>query len=542
MIAMRCDTLARMKQLILILLMIIGLPIKVNAAEKILLVPLDSRPFCSKTVVDAARIGSIEVITPPHELTDFFTIAGDVDGLRSWTLEHIGEFDAAILSIDQLTSGGLMASREKILSDVEIDRLIEFLIELRERAPTIKLYAFSILPRHLPPSTIENYHQRRALIEYAGLLSRRPTEVEALVELERLIAVENKKLYFDRFRRSEELNRRLIALTVDGVIDRLWIGSDDSERFSPQNDLARRLTRDVVDDRVTLTHGADELALMMLARHVIGARRLRVKVEYNDRSSAYRVMPYMSATVGAVAVEKIKALGGAVVDGDEDFVLMVSVNSSDKKTRPARRALADEIGLRIGRRERLALVDLSEHFSADETLMPVLIDRGVAINGLPAYSSFNTTSNAIGCALSEAAIVTVSLDRLEPREVLRSNVEFLTARVIEDEFYLKEAIDAVNGALRRLGREPAWLDSGFEFDWATTVMRLVMSKKVERYERSSAFLAPVEFETPTGLIRLRAVGLRAEYRFPWFRTFEIELKSVNQLEFVGDDGIMSDDD
>lgn len=513
-----------MKIIVMLLSTIImWLPSKVNGAEKILLVPLDSRPFCTKTVADSARIATLDVMMPPHSMLDYFTIAGEVDQLRRWTLDHINEADAAILSIDQLTAGGLMASREKLTSYAEIDGLIDFLIALRRRAPTKKIYAFSILPRHLPPASIENYHQRRALIKYAELLSRGGGETEALLELERFILPENKKLYFDRFRRSEWLNKILIRLTNVGVLDRLLIGCDDSEKYSPQTILAARLRKIIVSGRTALTHGADELAMTMLARHVIGDRRLKIRVQYNDRDAACRVMPYMSAPVGAVVVEKIDLMGGVIVDEGEDFTLMVSVNRADKKTRRARRALADEIKSKIERRERIALVDLSVHFDRDETLLPVLIERGVAINGLLAYSSFNTTSNAIGCALSEAAITLAALERGDAEKVLRSNINFLTGRVIEDQFYLKEAIDSVNWSLRKIDRDPAWLDAGLEFDTATFVMRAVMDEKVARYGRSEAFRAPVEFATPEGVIGLRATGLRAEYRYPWFRTFEIEL-------------------
>ncbi len=503
--------------------MIMWLPSKVNAADKILLVPLDSRPFCTKTVVDAARIGSMEVMMPPHSMLDYFTIAGEVAQLRRWTLDHIGEVDAAILSLDQLTAGGLMASREKMITPAEIDGLIDFLIELRRRAPTKKIYAFSILPRHLPPSAIENYHQRQALLEYSRQMLRAEPDDEALLELERFILPENRRLYFGRFRRSEWLNRNLIRLTNVGVLDRLLIGRDDSEKYSMQNVIAGRLGKIIVDDRTALTHGADELAMTMLARHAAGARRLKVRVQYNDRDAAYRVMPFMSVPVGAVVVEKIALMGGVIVERGEDFTLMVSINRSDKKTRRSRRALADDLKARIDRRERIALVDLSVHFDRDETLLPVLIERGAALNGLLSYSSFNTASNAIGCALSEAALTLAALERGSAEKVLRSNIKFLTGRVIEDQFYLKETIDAVNWSLRKIGRDPAWLDAGLEFDTATFVMRQVLSQKVERYERSAAFRAPVTFETPEGLITLRAERIEMQARYPWFRTFEIEL-------------------
>ncbi len=498
---------------LLLLLMIMCISIKVNAAEKILPVPLDSRPFCSKTVVDAARIASIEMPSPPHELLDYFTVPGEVDELRSWTLDHIAEVDAAILSIDQLTAGGLIASREKIITDAEIDRLIEFLIELRRRAPNKKLYAFSILPRHLPPSSIENYHQRKALIEYSRLLSRADADIEMLIELDAFITAENKRLYFDRFRQSEKLNRRLIALTELGVIDRLIIGSDDSERHSIQNILAARLSKEL-NTRVSITHGADELAMTLLARHVLGDRQFKIRVEYNDRTAAYRVMPFMSASVGEVVVEKINLLGAKIIDEGEDFTLFVSVDGARKKIFPPRGA---------------ALVDLAVHFDRDETLLPIMIAAEFPINSLLAYSSFNTTGNSIGCALAEAAITLSSLARSnsidDAADVCRANINFLNARIIEDQLYLKEAIDSVNNALRKLGRDPAYLDFGLEYNTASFVLDTVMANKIERYRQSKSFRTPIRIKTPAGLLKIRAEDIRASMRFPWPRTFEIELQS-----------------
>ena len=45
--------------------------------QRIILVPLDSRPPCQELVQANGRSAGIEVVVPPHELMDYYTLAGD---------------------------------------------------------------------------------------------------------------------------------------------------------------------------------------------------------------------------------------------------------------------------------------------------------------------------------------------------------------------------------------------------------------------------------------------------------------------------------
>ena len=92
-----------------------GVPVPPRPPEivrRVLLVPLDSRPPCGRFVQDAARIAGVEVVLPPAELLDEYFRPGDTAALQKWTAENIQNYDAAILSVDQLLHGGILASRQ----------------------------------------------------------------------------------------------------------------------------------------------------------------------------------------------------------------------------------------------------------------------------------------------------------------------------------------------------------------------------------------------------------------------------------------------
>ena len=134
-----------------------------TTAHHVILVPLDGRPPCRQFVIDAGRIGGTEVVTPPHELQDYYSQPGDTKAMRRWLLEEVakGTTDAVFLSVDQLLYGGLLTAREKQATSAEVEEFLAFLRELHEANPAVPIYAFSILPRLTPQDTIDGYDERR---------------------------------------------------------------------------------------------------------------------------------------------------------------------------------------------------------------------------------------------------------------------------------------------------------------------------------------------------------------------------------------------
>ena len=146
-----------------------------------------------------------------------------------------------------------------------------------------------------------------------------------------------------------------------------------------------------------------------------------------------------------------------------------------------------------------------------------MINRAIPINSLIAYSGWNTASNAIGIALSQAVIAINGDNTIE-------NLRFLNQRFLEDQFYLKDVIDTVNHALKKVGSyDTSYLDYGTEFEFATFVMRATMSKRVADFKCSRAFRAPLKISRKE--LYLKDFDFSISY--PWARSFEVRLKIDN---------------
>ena len=505
----------------------------IEFSSKVVLIPLDSRPACSDFVIDAGRIAGVEVITPPSKLLDYFTVPGEIDNIRKWLINEVPTADAIIISIDQLISGGLIASREHDLTDEDIDNLINYLIELRELVPNIPIYAFSILPRTHPQSSIDNYQQRRALIAYSRLTGRAHAGLvvddEAIYEALSEITPENLNAYLGKFKQCEQLSKCLISLTQAGILDRLVIGIDDGEVFSIQNKILDNLSKFAYysfhTEMVSFVHGADEIALTLLAEIVRRdkSRPLKVCVIYNNPETASTTLPFMAVTAEAVVQEKLTQLYCQIVDTPKlaDFTLYVSVNDNSQNRQDLCKLKTESVNYishLIEEGHKVALVDLGIHFDKEETILPSLINSSVPINSFIAYSGWNTASNSIGIVLSQSIIAIDSDNFID-------NLLFLNQRFLEDQFYLKDGIDTVNHALTKSGSyDNSYLDYGTEFEFATFVMRTVMSKRIADYKCSEAFRLPIDF--PSGKFRIKDFNVNMSY--PWPRTFEVRLR-INNL-------------
>ena len=516
--------------------------------KKILLVPLDGRPPCRQFVMDAGRIADYDVVAPPQELQDYYSLPGDTAGLRSWIRENIKGSHAVILSIDQLLYGGLLAAREKNASPEEIAAMLSFLSEVHAESPDIPIYAFSILPRLTPQDTIDGYEERRDLVEYSRLAGRKdaglPVDEARLSSLEERIPPESMQKYLAHFHENTALNKQLANLAQKGVLARLVLGQDDGEAYSIPN-TEKNALRDylaeqgISDDLVFLAHGADEIALTLLAEiknRELGLRP-RVFLAYNDESSEKGIMPYMAVSTGECAREKLRLLHAVPTLSPEeaDFTLFISTNDSDKDTLGTRESSARYLRQLQAQGHPAALVDLSKHFRESEILLPQLIRNGYPINSLMAYAGWNTTSNSIGTALAQSCLFLGASSRAGTRKdairLYTAQLAFLQNRILEDAFYLKDVIDLVNTELVKAGfTNTADLDLERNARWANAMLQHAMKERIAAYKETTAFRRPIHIATPEGDLCLRIGSLAADMGYPWPRTFEIHLRTTIQLE------------
>ena len=88
----------------------------------------------------------------------------------------------------------------------------------------------------------------------------------------------------------------------------------------------------------------------------------------------------------------------------------------------------------------IALVDLTANYTENELLIPKLLEAKVPLSRLAAFSGWNTLSNSLGTALSQATLFTGQLHRLPQSEhpsLYAQNLNFTVERLLDDYAYQK---------------------------------------------------------------------------------------------------------
>ena len=515
-----------------------------NYRHKVILIPLDTRPPCQKMVIDSGKMAGIEVITPPSEIMDYYTLAGDTKELRKWLLENVNQADGVIVSVDQLLHGGLLASREASSKDDDSATLLQFLRQLKQLAPDKEIYAFNILPRITPPPTINSSSKK--IIKISRLVDEINTfgnkdDIKLLEDLKQDIDKEDLNVYLDLFKRNTKLNKELINLANENVITKLIIGQDDGEDFGVPNMEKKALvnylhSNNINSDKVLITRGADEVALSLLASFVQKQTHYKPKVfiEYNDDKAPNTIMPFMAGSVGSTVEEKLIMANSTKVDSPSKAGIILYIYIGTDTNGKSRQESAGKIKKYLQEGKKVALVDLSKHFSAQESLFPILLKEEVPINQLISYAGWNTASNSIGTAFANAIIYKAMRPEFNnTNDILCLEFNRLTLlynRILEDYYYLKDIIDVVNTTLVNNGyKNVNDLDIEHNYKWAKYILQTSMDKKADSLWQTKSAQMPITVQTPEGNYKLTLRYLKADAYFPWPRTFEIYLDSKLNL-------------
>ena len=191
------------------------------------------------------------------------------------------------------------------------------------------------------------------------------------------------------------------------------LGQDDSAPFGLGN-LERQwldavISRSpVLQNKVFVTRGTDEVALSLLGQVIAGTAsyRNKVYVHYTEATTADLILPYMPGPLSRTVAEKL-ALGNAEQSRDfpsADYILVIHAGSARSRSADmAKSAALIKDWLSSGK--QVALVDLAADWRTDQALLPFLQQNGAPLNGLLAYAGWNTASNSIGTAVTQAAMV-----------------------------------------------------------------------------------------------------------------------------------------
>lgn len=505
---------------------------------RVVLIPLDSRPPCTQFLEQLGNIAGVEVIAPPMQILDNYRNLADKPALRKWLHDEIKNADAAIISVDMLTHGSLLASRLSTGTPEESKEVLELLKSIHQENPNVKLYAFNIIPRLLLGDSKENATYQKNMLQYSVLKDQvltfeNPLDNVKLQQLEQQTPADVINRYNAMYQHNASVNTALAKMIEDGILSGVVIGQDDSQPFGIPNINKQQIQHyiecnPVLADKLVITRGTDEVALTLLGKIVsdFTGYHPRIFVVYSDDNAPRKIMPYMPNTVATTVQEKINLIGGkqAQTIDDSDFVLYVHVGTKNNENNLS--SAWDKLENLLNQGRKIALVDLSENFEASQTLLPFFLKHNTNPARLIAYAGWNTTSNSVGTAVTQAALFTQSTaynkstDNLI--ETYEYNLEFLVARFLDDWYYQKEVQPLVNKRLKKYKIDQYNL--GTHYQQTDDLVRKLMLSKSRHFFNDHLKNQPITIQTDHGPVVLTMSKLKLETQLPWPRTFEIWLK------------------
>lgn len=506
-------------------------PQPVKADTSLLLAPLDSRPPCSAMVRKLGALASINVITPPQELLDNYNTPADKEKLFAWLKNEMPQHPAAILSADLLVHGSLLGSRVPLGTINDEEKFLTFVNKQHALNPQIDMAFFSVIPRLLvsdqliPDSWYQWHLMRYATLKDMAETFGDPYFTRQLLAIDARIPDDVKTKYSSLYADNDSFNKKLVQLArADGLT--LAIGQDDAQPFGLPNRNANHalayMKHAALGSSGLITSGADEISVLLLTRYYnkLYNYKPRIFVEYSSPKVAAKIMPYMPCSVDASIRDKINFIGGQLTDDAAvaDFILFVHCGDDDNQ--PNKSMLQKLKTLLISDRH-IALVDLTANYTENELLIPKLLEAKVPLSRLAAFSGWNTLSNSLGTALSQATLFTGQLHRLPQSEhpsLYAQNLNFTVERLLDDYAYQKLMHAQLTTLLKLKGYKPT--DLGENKFFAETLIRGFLQRQKIQLLYGDLGRTPFYRNNDSNYY---LTGIDINVNLPWARIFEINL-------------------
>jgi len=405
---------------------------------KIAYIPLDDRPVNIDRALWLAGSAGVEILLPEEELYIIrlddmpqpnVTKQERIARLMAWLRDVWDECDAAVVSLDLLLSGGLAAAR--YLYDEDIVAECAALDELAALSKSKPMYVFDTVMRLASTGAFAGYgiYEYEQLRIY-GSVARKQLDGAALTrdavldgyrydeqgnEIVSPLSGEIITKYLKARERQFRLNDYL--LQSDHAYQYLYIGVDDS---MPQTTIQTNEIRYIN----SIAEGAilpatDEFGLMAIATFAALGSNAK-KAEHDGASGGSPVaiannLPTISVTYFGTTQDEygdeytydslrhsvdahLEAMPFTMVDDDSGAVkLFVLTRPQSGQTDEEFDADCHALIDRLFDSDNVIVADCSYKKAR---LAELMLERGVPLCSLLAYSSWNTVSNALGIALS----------------------------------------------------------------------------------------------------------------------------------------------
>jgi len=513
---------------------------------KIACIPLDNRPCTMLFPRALASMLDFSLLMPPVESLGDYVIPGEPARLAQWLEELPGDMDAAIISIDMMIFGGLVASRSSYLNDEEVQQnLLRFQGWLK-KTRIKEIHAFSVIMRNMPTFTSPEIQKeaprfQKMLRELYEISRKAPHRLLSSIEKAKLTGAISPD-YFDTRQRNHRVNLMALQWQKENLLDYLMIGLDDVVTRGLniyEKQVLEKIIRDEAIEGVHLYPGTDEMILMLIAR--LACRHFHRKplfaIHYSSQKGRDTTPLYEDRSVAELIQSYIACMGGQIIDEAKraDIQLFVHLFPGgqmeagwQKIRKTARWSVLPFIqGIRKALQEDrlVAIADIAFANGADIAFSEAMLER-IKLNRLAAYAAWNTAGNTMGTVIAQSTLRWLSLEfrrNLEDYAAAeKAHQVFLLSRLIDDWIFQSAVREKIRQLLEKEQISPFNLGDGKK-RVEHLVDRMVVARGEEIFRKGFAgsYFLPSLSSIPA---RITIEGpFACQIHLPWARLFEIDV-------------------
>jgi len=483
---------------------------------KTLILPLDSRPCTYSFVQGLAKINGHEIVSPPIGIMDNFKSPSSYEAISSWLGAGAHGCEAAVISVDQLLYGGLLASRQSGIELEEGLRRLKSIEELKKDYPKLRIYVFTVLMRTTVSTlNLESKVWWEAVSEYSkySYLAERDKADEFSQSKIETLKKQIPKSVLDEFlsvrERNHEINKKCTEMVGAGIIEHLIILQEDCTEAgvhkTEQEKLSAIIKSCEIESKVSLHNGTDE-AVTELFAHAISPKAIPIRVEwlgenpdfvalFEDRPFSQNLKSHMEATK-LYEDEDTKNILYIYLPKNEqkDFCTDADEVPSADYNEDELNSFVNQISLSVKQGLNVYLLDVAFSNGGNYELLKLLSEQ-ISLRNLSGYSAWNTASNALGTVLSQI-VLSGGCNNLQ-------NEKFTLSRILDDVIYQAMIRKRLNANLISNGQDP----------WSVEDMTLAEHLLKNEIEQVKPQIEKLTKDYP----------YKFDLKFRWSRTFEIDI-------------------
>ena len=514
--------------------------------NRIILIPLDSRPAAGQFCQMIAAMNDTKVDLPPLDILGKFTTPGDVDKIFAWLeSQRMDDVSTIIVSTDMLAYGGLVASRVNDIDASSAIKRLQRLMDFRKKAPEgIKMYLYAATMRLTPTATKSTAPYRLNLAKYEEMKDRYERTRDAtlpprLNNLRKMVPAVEIMRYERTRRRNFEVQSALLRMCIGKEIDFLIMGQDDAKPDGPQiqeNAKLKRLSEQYhVNEKVYFCEGIDQHSNLLLSRAILAEKswKPKVRIVYSDDAGKDQYAMYESKTVKESLQDQLFASGAEMAKDDDEYDYALYVNTP-KRREQTFDAFLESMRNEIDQGFPVAVADINfgANGASDEQLFNFLVRTGKSFR-LLAFAGWNTAGNTMGTAIPAANIyLCARRSEVDPLKRELAQREFLMHRMIDDWAYHRFTRPSTYSMIDDLqDQRDEIYGSNFEAVdkfAANNLKKYVQQIFLSQFQYRRFYVGTKEYQITD--IRDLKIGL------PWPRAYEIRVDFKLKAEEVGSSG------